>query len=48
MTRERRDLERYLDLAAVSGEARAQAERLAPGPVYEVAVGWYVARKRGG
>ncbi len=48
VTRERRDLERYLDLAAVSGEARAQAERLAPGPVYEVAVGWYVARKRGG
>jgi len=46
VTHERRDLEWYLDLAGTSGEARAQAERLAPGPVYEVTIGWYVALKR--
>lgn len=47
ITGERRDLGRYLDLAGVSGEARERAQALAPGPVYEVEVGWYVARKRG-
>ena len=46
ITREERDLGRYLDLAGVSGEARERAEALAPGPVYEVEIGWYVARKR--
>ena len=46
ITRERRDLERYLDLAGVSGDARDRAEALAPGPIYEVEIGWYVARKR--
>ena len=44
---ERRDLGCYLDLAGVYGEARARAEALAPGQVYEVEIGWYVARKRG-
>jgi SAM-dependent methyltransferase len=44
---EQRELARYLDLAGVAGEERERAERLAPGPVFEVAIGWYVARKRG-
>ena len=47
VTRERRELEWYLDLAGVEGEARAEAERLAPGPEFDVDIGWYVARKRG-
>jgi ubiquinone/menaquinone biosynthesis C-methylase UbiE len=46
VTREQRELEWYLDLAGTSGEAREEAKRLAPGPVYDVAIGWYVARKR--
>jgi ubiquinone/menaquinone biosynthesis C-methylase UbiE len=45
--REQRELRSYLDLAGVAGEERERAEQLAPGPVYEVEVGWYVARKRG-
>jgi len=45
-TREERELGWYLDLAGVSGDARQRAEALAPGPVYEVEIGWYVARKR--
>src|SRR5262249_4378479 len=36
ITRERRELGWYLDLAGVEGEARAEAERLAPGPEFEV------------
>ena len=44
--REPRELGRYLDLAGTTGEARREAERLAPGPVYEVEIGWYVARRR--
>jgi SAM-dependent methyltransferase len=44
---EQRELARYLDLAGVAGEERERAELLAPGPVFEVAIGWYVARKRG-
>jgi SAM-dependent methyltransferase len=44
---EQRELARYLDLAGVAGEERERAERLAPGPVFQVAIGWYVARKRG-
>ncbi len=44
---EQRELAGYLDLAGVTGEARERAERLAPGPVFDVEVGWYVARKRG-
>jgi ubiquinone/menaquinone biosynthesis C-methylase UbiE len=41
---ERRDMERYLDVAGLEGEARERVARMAP-PVYEVEVGWYVARK---
>lgn len=48
VVQEQRELEWYLDLAGVEGEARRLAERLAPGPSFEVAVGWYVARKTGG
>ena len=44
---EKRELEWYLDLAGVEGEARRLAELLAPGPSFEVEVGWYVARKGG-
>jgi ubiquinone/menaquinone biosynthesis C-methylase UbiE len=46
ITHERRELEWYLDLAGVEGDARAEAERLAPGAEFEVEIGWYVARKR--
>jgi SAM-dependent methyltransferase len=46
VTHERRELAWYLDLAGTVGEARAAAERLAPGPVYDVVIGWYVALKR--
>lgn len=45
VTRELRELERYLDLAAVPVEARPDVRALAPAPAYEVEVGWYVARK---
>jgi ubiquinone/menaquinone biosynthesis C-methylase UbiE len=45
--REQRELRSYLDLAGVAGEERERAEQLAPGSVYEVEIGWYVARKRG-
>ena len=46
ITRERRELGWYLDLVGIEGEARAEAERLAPGPEFEVEIGWYVALKR--
>jgi SAM-dependent methyltransferase len=39
---ERRDLDRYLDLAGCEGEAREQAAALAP-PRYAAVVGWYLA-----
>ena len=44
---ERRDVERYLDLVGLEGEQRERVRSLAPAPVYEVEVGWYLARKRG-
>lgn len=44
MIRERRDMERYLDVAGLEGEARERVARMAPA-VYEVEMGWYVARK---
>ena len=44
IVRERRDRERYLDVAGLEGEARERVARMAPA-VYEVEVGWYVARK---
>jgi ubiquinone/menaquinone biosynthesis C-methylase UbiE len=45
---EQRDLERYLDLVGLQGEERRRVSGMAPGAVYEVEIGWYVARKRGG
>jgi SAM-dependent methyltransferase len=42
--RERRDLERYLDLAGCEGLERERARALAPAG-YEGVVGWYVLRK---
>jgi ubiquinone/menaquinone biosynthesis C-methylase UbiE len=48
ITHERRDLEQYLDLVGLEGEERRRVRGMAPGAVYEVEVGWYVARKRGG
>ena len=42
--REVRDMERYLDLVGLVGEERERIARMAPA-VYEVEVGWYVARK---
>ncbi len=45
---EQRDLERYLDLVGLVGEERRRVSGMAPGAVYEVEIGWYVARKRGG
>jgi SAM-dependent methyltransferase len=45
---EQRDLERYLDLVGLEGNDRRRVRGMAPGAVYEVDVGWYVARKRGG
>ena len=47
VTREQRDVERYLDLVGAEGERRERLRHLAPAPVYEVEVGWYVARKLG-
>jgi ubiquinone/menaquinone biosynthesis C-methylase UbiE len=41
---ERRDMAQYLDLAGLEGEVRERVARMAPA-VYEVEVGWYVARK---
>ena len=45
---EQRNLERYLDLVGLTGEERRRVSGMAPGAVYEVEIGWYVARKRGG
>jgi len=43
-TTESRELEWYLDLVGLEGVKRDRARSLAPGPVFEVDVGWYVAR----
>ena len=45
VTKELRELERYLDLAGMPEEARHGPRALAPGPVYEVEIGWYVAHR---
>lgn len=45
--RERVDLERRLELADFPEEQRVKIRGLAPGALYEVEVGWYVARKPG-
>jgi SAM-dependent methyltransferase len=44
IVREVRDRERYLDVVGLAGEERERVARMAPA-VYEVEVGWYVARK---
>ena len=45
---EQRNLDRYLDLVGLEGDDRRRVSGMAPGAVYEVEIGWYVARKRGG
>jgi hypothetical protein len=45
---ERRDVDSYLTLAGVPDEERERLRRMAPAEVYDVEIGWYVARKRGG
>jgi SAM-dependent methyltransferase len=47
VVRERVDLEQRLELAEVPEEDRARLRGLAPGALYEIEVGWYVARKAG-
>jgi SAM-dependent methyltransferase len=47
VTRERVDLERYLELGGVPDEDRVRIRGLAPGAFYDVELGWYVARKPG-
>lgn len=47
VTHERVDLEQRLELAEVPEEDRARMRGLAPGSVFEIEVGWYVARKPG-
>jgi SAM-dependent methyltransferase len=47
VTRERVDLEQRLELADVSEEERVRVRGLAPAAVYEIEIGWYVARKAG-
>ena len=41
-------MDRYLELAGITGAERERLHRLAPAGVQEVEVGWYVARKPGG
>ena len=43
--RERIDLEERLALAEVPEDQRVRVRGLAPAPVYEVEIGWYIARK---
>jgi SAM-dependent methyltransferase len=47
VVRERVDLEERLQLAEVPEEERVRLRGLAPAAVYEIEVGWYVARKPG-
>lgn len=47
VTRERVDLEQRLELADVPEEERERLRGLAPGSMFEIEVGWYVARKPG-
>jgi len=47
VTRQRIDLERYLELAGLDEEQRVPIRGLAPDAVYEVELGWYLARKPG-
>jgi SAM-dependent methyltransferase len=47
VTRQQIELERYLELAGLGEEQRVPIRGLAPGTVYEVELGWYLARKPG-
>jgi SAM-dependent methyltransferase len=47
VSRERIDLEQRLALAQLPEEERLRVRGLAPGAVYEIEIGWYVARKPG-
>ena len=47
VTRERVDLEQRLELGDVPEEERVRLRGLAPDAVFEIEVGWYVARKPG-
>jgi SAM-dependent methyltransferase len=47
VTRELVDLEQRLELADVPEEERVRVRGLAPAAVYEIEIGWYVARKSG-
>jgi SAM-dependent methyltransferase len=47
VSRQRVDLERYLELAGLEEEERVPIRGLAPGKVYDVELGWYLARKPG-
>jgi SAM-dependent methyltransferase len=47
VVREVRDVERYVALVDLSEPERERVRRMAPAPVYDVEIGWYVARKRG-
>jgi SAM-dependent methyltransferase len=47
VTRETVDLEQRLELSEVPEEERVRIRGLAPDAVYDVEVGWYVARKPG-
>jgi SAM-dependent methyltransferase len=47
VTRERVDLKQRFELAEVPEEERVRLRGLAPAAVYEIEIGWYVARKPG-
>jgi len=47
VSREEVDLEQRLELQGLPEEDRVRIRGLAPGAVYEVEIGWYVARKTG-
>ncbi|HEY7729525.1 MAG TPA: methyltransferase domain-containing protein [Gaiellaceae bacterium] len=47
VVREQRDVERYVALVDLPDAERERVRRMAPAPVYEIEVGWYVARKHG-
>ncbi|MGA9761523.1 MAG: methyltransferase domain-containing protein [Gaiellaceae bacterium] len=41
-----RDLEAFLDSAGCEGDERERARRLAPGPTFTIALGWYALERR--
>lgn len=45
VTRERRRLDRYFELAGCTGEAGQRARGLAPGDPYTAEIGWYLLRR---